>query len=71
MGVVVGVVGVHLLLLQAFSHVAAIQSKLLEAGERSSQAGTVRSQRLAWILKMTVSNRGGWSENVLLLLGDV
>lgn len=44
MGVVVCVVGVHWLLLQTLSHVAGIQLKVLEAGDRSSQVG-LRSLR--------------------------
>lgn len=50
-GVVVGVVGVHWLLLQTFSHVARIQLKVLEAGDRSSQVGYNHFQLLAWILQ--------------------
>lgn len=37
MGVVVGVVGVHWLLLQTFSHVDRIQLKVLKDGDSSSQ----------------------------------
>lgn len=54
-GVVVGVVGVHWLLLQTFSHVARIQLKVLEAGDRSSQVGHDPFQLLAWVLQ----ERGG------------
>lgn len=57
-GIVVGVVGVHWLLLQTFSHVAGIQQKVLEAGERSSQVGNVGSLGLAWILQTAVPSSG-------------
>lgn len=64
-GVVVGVVGVHWLLLQTFSHVAGIQLKVLEAGDRSSQVGYDRSKGLAWILQTTGSKSRGCGERTL------
>lgn len=51
--------GVHLLLLQTFSHVAGIQLKAQEAGDRSSQVKT------AWILQTTASKSGGFREGAL------
>lgn len=63
--------GVHWLLLQTFSHVAGIQLKVLEAGDRSPQVGYDHFEGLAWFCQTTVSQKQRCRERERSLLTEV